>query len=58
MFRGTDKKTEVLFVICEDGEKCQPEGNPAYEIAMFGPSHVVKSWNIDYLKIYKLEPSK
>ena len=62
-----DKKYIVLDIetnlnwittICEDGDKCQPEGNPAYEIALFGPSHVVKSWNIDYLKLYKLDHSK
>lgn len=54
MFRGSDKITSQLFVICEDGDSCQPEGNPAYEIAIFGPSHIVKQWNIDYLKLYKL----
>lgn len=54
MFRGEDKITGQLFVICEDGDSCQPEGNPQYQIAIFGPSHVVAKWQIDYLKIYKL----
>lgn len=54
LVRGEDKVVDQLFVICEDGDKCQPEGNPAWQIAVFGPSHVVGSWNIDYLKIYRL----
>jgi len=54
MYRGVDKKTDQLFVICEDGDKCQPEGSPNYEIAMFGQSHVMKEWAIDYLRLYKL----
>lgn len=55
MIRGEDKITDQLFVICEDGDSCRPEGHPQYQIAIFGPSHVVSQWNIDYLKIYKLE---
>lgn len=52
--RGEVKIVDQLFVICEDGEKCQPEGNPQWQIAVFGPSHVVSQWNIGYLKIYRL----
>lgn len=54
LVRGEVKVVDQLFVICEDGDKCQPEGNPAWQIAVFGPSHVENSWNIDYLKIYRL----
>jgi hypothetical protein len=55
MVRGEQGITDQLFVICEDGDKCQPEGNPAYQIAIFGPSKVTKTWQLDYLKIYRLE---
>ena len=58
LVRGEDKFVDQLFVICEDGEKCQPEGNPDWQIAVFGPSHVVSAWQIDYLKIYKLEHTR
>lgn len=54
LVRGEDKVVDQLFVICEDGELCQPEGNPAWQIAVFGPSHVEAKWQIDYLKIYRL----
>lgn len=55
MVRGEDKVVDQLFVVCEDGDKCQPEGNPAYQIAIFGPSHVVEKWEVDYIKVYKME---
>lgn len=58
MVRGEDKITDQLFAICEDGDSCQPEGNPQYQIAIFGPSHVVGHWQIDYLKIYRLVHTK
>jgi 4-amino-4-deoxy-L-arabinose transferase-like glycosyltransferase len=54
LVRGEEKIVDQLFVICEDGDLCQPEGNPAWQIAVFGPSHVVGTWNVDYLKIYRL----
>lgn len=54
MFRGEEKVTDQLFVICEDGDKCAPEGNPAFQVAIFGASHIVEQWQIDYLKIYRL----
>lgn len=54
MVRGEEKISDQLFVICEDGDKCAPEGNPAYQVAIFGPAKVVNTWQIDYLKIYRL----
>jgi len=58
LVRGEDKVVDQLFVICEDGDKCQPEGHPAWQIAVFGPSHIDGYWEIDYLKIYRLVHSK
>lgn len=58
LVRGEDRLTEQLFVICEDGDKCQPEGNPQYQVAIFGIAHVVDEWNLDHLRIYKLIPTK
>jgi 4-amino-4-deoxy-L-arabinose transferase-like glycosyltransferase len=58
LVRGEVKIVDQLFVICEDGDKCQPEGNPQWQIAVFGPSHVVSMWQIDYLKIYRLEHTR
>ena len=55
MVRGEEGITNQLFVICEDGDKCQPEGNSAWQIAIFGPAKVTKQWQLDYLKLYKLE---
>ena len=52
--RSEDKITDQLFVICEDGDKCQPEGHPQWQIAAFGPSTTVSTWNVNHLKIYKL----
>ncbi len=54
LVRGEVKVVDQLFVICEDGDKCRPEGNPAWQIAVFGPSHIDNQWQIDYLKIYRL----
>lgn len=54
MVRGEEKVTEQLFVICEDGDACKPEGHPQWQIAVFGPSNIEQMWQIDYLKIYKL----
>lgn len=58
LVRGEDRIVDQLFVVCEDGDSCQPEGNPDWQIAVFGPSHVVSTWNIDFLKIYKLVHTK
>ena len=54
MLRGEDKVTEQLFVICEDGDKCAPEGHDNYQIAMFGIAKIDKEWPLDHLKIYRL----
>lgn len=54
MVRGEEKVVDQLFVICEDGDNCHPEGNPAWQIAVFGPAHVQATWQIDHLKIYRL----
>lgn len=53
-----NKITDQLFVICEDGEKCQPEGSPQYQVAVFGIAHIENQWQIDYLKIYRLVHTK
>lgn len=53
-----NKITDQLFVICEDGDSCQPEGNSQYQIAVFGIAHVENQWQIDYLKIYRLIHTK
>ena len=58
LVRGEERIVDQLFVICEDGDKCQPEGHPAWQIAVFGPSHIEGQWNIDYLKIYRLVHTK
>lgn len=57
MVRGEAGITGQLFAVCEDGDKCQPEGNPAYQIAIFGPSKVVSQWEIGGIKIYRLRHS-
>ncbi len=58
MIRGEVKVTDQLFVICEDGDKCQPEGSPVYQIAMFGPASTSAEWRIDRLRLYKLVHKK
>jgi 4-amino-4-deoxy-L-arabinose transferase-like glycosyltransferase len=52
--RGEDKISDQLFVVCEDGDKCQPEGDPAYQVAIFGPAQTIDQWQVDGIKIYKL----
>lgn len=54
MVRAEDKVTDQLFVVCEDGDKCQPEGHPQWQIAAFGVSRVKDTWNIDHIKVYRL----
>ena len=54
LVRGESGITDQLFVVCEDGETCQPEGHPQWQIAIFGPSQIVSVWNIDHIKVYKL----
>ncbi len=58
MTRGEDGVTEQLFVICEDGDKCQPEGSPVYQVAIFGPASISAQWNLRHLKIYQLVHKK
>jgi len=57
MIRGEDGISDQLFVVCED-QDCQPEGNPAWQIAIFGPADTVADWQIDYIKIFKLTHAK
>jgi len=52
MIRGEDKVTDQLFVVCED--TCQPEGNPAYQVAIFGIAKTVNEWRVDSIRIYRL----
>lgn len=58
LVRGEEKIVDQLFVICEDGDACKPEGSPTWQIAVFGPSHIVGEWSVDYLKIYRLIHTK
>ena len=53
LVRGEDGITNQLFVICED-DKCEPEGHPQWQIAIFGPADTMTQWQIDYIKIFKL----
>ena len=53
MFRGEDKITNQLFVVCEDAD-CQPEGSPVYQVAIFGPSTTQKQWQVGGINIYRL----
>jgi 4-amino-4-deoxy-L-arabinose transferase-like glycosyltransferase len=53
MVRGEDGISDQLFVVCEDKE-CQPEGNPAWQVAIFGPANTVEQWQVDHIKIFKL----
>lgn len=45
--------TDQLIVICED-PKCQPLGHPLWEIAGFGRADITGSWEVPFVKIYKL----
>ncbi|HEX9008668.1 MAG TPA: glycosyltransferase family 39 protein [Patescibacteria group bacterium] len=54
MYPGDQKITDQLFVVCEDGDSCKPEGSPQYQVAIFGVAKVVEQWQIDYIKIYKM----
>jgi len=54
MIRGEDKVTDQLFVVCEDGDICQAEGNPAYQVAIFGIAKTVNEWQVDSIRIYRL----
>ena len=54
MFRGEDLVTEQLFIICEDGDTCAPEGHSQYQIAIFGIAKIDREWKLDHLRIYRL----
>lgn len=54
MVRGENGLTDQLFVVCEDGDACQPEGNPAYQVAIFGIAKTVNEWRVDSIRIYRL----
>jgi len=54
MFRGEDMITDQLFIICEDGDACSPEGHSQYQIAIFGIAKIDQQWKLDHLNIYRL----
>jgi 4-amino-4-deoxy-L-arabinose transferase-like glycosyltransferase len=54
LIRGEKAITDQLFVVCEDGDLCQPLGNPAWQIAVFGQAKIEKEWQIDGIKLYQL----
>ncbi len=53
--KDPDRKTvtDQLIVICEKPD-CQPLGHPLWEIAGFGRAEIVDSWQVSFVKIYKL----
>lgn len=56
--KDQNKKTDQLFVVCEDGESCAPEGHSQYQIAVFGVAHIESQWQIENIKIYRLVHTK
>lgn len=54
LIRGEDGITDQLFVVCEDGDLCQPLGNSAWQIAVFGIAKIDSEWQIDGIKIYRM----
>lgn len=48
--------TKQLLVACDD-RKCNPLGNPLWEVAGFGDARVVGKWDFSVLRIYKLVPT-
>ena len=53
MIRGEDGISDQLFVVCEN-EECEPEGDPGWQIAIFGPADTEGEWQIDHIQIFKL----
>ncbi len=45
--------TDQLIVICEE-VTCEPLGHPLWEIAGFGRAEVAGSWDVPFVKIYRL----
>lgn len=52
--KDQNKITDQLFVICEDGDSCKPEGHSQYQIAVFGIAKIDSQYQIDGIKIYRL----
>ena len=52
-YRGEEKISDQLFVVCENKD-CQPEGDPQYQVAIFGPAQTTDEWQIDHIKIFRL----
>ena len=45
--------TDALLVLCEN-TLCQPLGHPLWEIAGFGRAEIVGSWDVPFMRMYKL----
>ncbi|MBI4062470.1 glycosyltransferase family 39 protein [Candidatus Gottesmanbacteria bacterium] len=45
--------TDQLLVLCESS-LCQPLGHPLWEIAGFGRAEIEGSWDVPFVRIYKL----
>jgi len=45
--------TDQLLVVCED-PACKPLGNSLWEVAGFGRAEIAGSWDVPFVKIYKL----
>ncbi len=54
--RVTETVTDQLFVICEK-QDCSPTTDASSQIAHFGMSKIVDSWEVQGVKIYKLAHS-
>lgn len=54
LVRSEDRLTDQLFVVCEDGQTCQPLGNSGYQIAKFGIAKLDYEWQIDHLRLYRI----
>lgn len=54
LVRGEERIVDLLMVVCEDGDACQPLGNPAWQIAVFGPASIDREWKVDHIRLYKL----
>ncbi len=50
---NTLQEPQELFVICKQ-KPCNVLGHPQWQIASFSNAKIVKIWNVDNLKIYKL----
>lgn len=45
--------TDQLLIVCED-TSCQPLGNSLWEVAGFGRAEIAGTWEVPFVKIYKL----